>query len=77
MSGAYTADRVDAIITEHGETATLSRSGEATSISLFAKRVDSTDDDIGASSASQARIKVRIGTAALAASAWGPAITLG
>ena len=69
MAGAYTARHVDAEITRHGESATLSRTGEATAITLQAKRYGSVENDIGGSAA-QSRITVKIGTAALAASAW-------
>lgn len=69
MSGAYTARRVDAVLNAHGEAAVLSRTGEGTTITLKAKRMAGSEDDMGGSSA-QSSFKVRIGTAALAASAW-------
>jgi hypothetical protein len=69
VAGAFTARRVDALIARHGMPSTLARAGEATTISLAAKRYGSVEADIG-NAAAQQEFKVRIGTAALAASAW-------
>lgn len=69
MAGAFTARRVDALIAGHGMPATLARAGEATTIALSAKRYGSVEADTG-NSAAQQEFKVRIGTAALAASDW-------
>lgn len=69
MSGAYFRDQVEQTLNTHGETATLSREGEGTTITLKAKRLASSEDDTGGSAA-QSAFKVKIGTAALAASAW-------
>lgn len=69
MAGAFTARRVDALIAGHGMPSTLARAGEATTIALYAKRYGSIEADTG-NTAAQQEFKVRIGTAALAASAW-------
>ncbi|CAB4167269.1 hypothetical protein UFOVP860_10 [uncultured Caudovirales phage] len=69
MSGAYTARRVEAVLAAHGEDAVLSREGVGTTITLKAKRLASSEDETGGSAA-QSAFKVKIGTVALAASAW-------
>ena len=69
MAGAFTARRVDALIAGHGMPSTLARAGEATTIALYAKRYGSVEADTG-NTAAQQEFKVRIGTAALVASAW-------
>lgn len=61
--------RVAAIIAEHGETMTLSREGEGTTISLKGKRIPGTTDDVGGS-ANQQRFRVKIAPTELLASAW-------
>ncbi|MFN4018369.1 MAG: hypothetical protein ACK4JB_23740 [Reyranella sp.] len=57
------------IIAAHGETMTLSREGEATTIGLKGKRIPGSTDDVGGS-AEQQRFRVKIGTAELLASAY-------
>jgi hypothetical protein len=72
MSGSYTASRVDAILAAHGEPVTLSRPGEDTTIDLYAKRHErgtGGEIDLG-NSAAQTELHIKIGIAALAASAW-------
>ena len=66
---AYIADRVAEIIAAHGETMTLSRDGEATTISLKGKRIPGTTDDVGGSAEHQ-RFRVKIAPTELLASAW-------
>ena len=69
MSGAYTAQRVAAIIAEHGETMTLQREGE-TDLTLKGKRIaGGTTDDVG-NTAVQQNFRVKIGLAELEASSW-------
>ena len=60
---------VNAILQEHGETMTLKREGEASTVTLRGKRVLGTVADIGGSAAQQ-EFRVKIGTTALAASPW-------
>ena len=69
MSGAHTADRAAAIIAEHGETMTLARSTEATTISLKGKRIGGTIEGAGGSSARQV-FRIKIAPTELLASAW-------
>lgn len=69
MSGAHTADRAAAIISEHGETMTLARGAEATTISLKGKRIGGTTEEAGGSSARQ-RFRIKIAPTELLASAW-------
>ena len=66
MSAISTAAR---FIASHGETMTLTRTGEGTTISLKGKRIPGTTDGVG-NSAEQQVFRVKIGTAELAASAW-------
>lgn len=68
MSG-YIAERVADVIAAHGETMTLSRQGEATTISLRGKRIPGSTDDVGGS-AEQQRFRVKIAPTELLASAW-------
>lgn len=69
MSGAAIAADVARIIAAHGETMTLSRDGEATTISLKGKRIPGSTDDVGGS-AEQQRFRVKIAPTELLASAW-------
>lgn len=76
MPGAGTASNAARIIAAHGETMTLSRDGEATTISLKGKRIPGSTDDIGGS-AEQQRFRVKIAPTELLASAWatkGPVV---
>ena len=66
---AYIAERVAEIIAVHGETMTLSREGEATTISLKGKRIPGSTDDAGGSAEHQ-RFRVKIAPTELLASAW-------
>lgn len=66
MSLFDTAARFVAV---RGESMTLARDGEATTISLKGKRIPGATDDVGGS-AEQQRFRVKIGTAELLASAW-------
>lgn len=66
MSVFETAAR---FIAERGETMTLAREGEATTISLKGKRIPGSTVEIGGSAAQQ-QFRVKIGTAELLASAW-------
>lgn len=85
MSAAGTARRVARLIRKHGETMTLSRSSEATTISLKGKRITGGSlDRLGNSD--QQSFRVLIAPTELLASAWaskeptaggeGPADTL-
>ena len=69
MSAAGTAEAVARIIAAHGETMTLSREGEATTISLKGKRIPGSTDDVGGSAKAQ-RFRVKIAPTELLASAW-------
>ena len=69
MSAAGTARNVARLILKHGETMTLSREGEATTISLKGKRIPGGTDDVGGS-AEQQRFRVKIAPNELLASAW-------
>lgn len=69
MSAAGTARRVARLIRKHGETMTLSRDGEATTISLKGKRIPGTTDDVGGSAQHQ-RFRVKVAPTELLASAW-------
>lgn len=57
-------------ISQHGESATLSRTGEGTTITLYAKRYGAAELDFGGTTAAQATMTVRIAPTELAASAW-------
>lgn len=57
------------IVAAHGESMTLARQGEGTTIALKGKRVPGTTVTVG-NSAEQQSFRVKIGTAELAASAW-------
>lgn len=69
MFGAYVAQQVARVIATHGETMTLSRDGEATTISLKGKRIPGSTDDVGGSAEHQ-RFRVKIAPTELLASAW-------
>ena len=73
MSAAGTARRVARLIRKHGETMTLSREGEATTITLKGKRIPGSTDDVGGS-AEQQRCRVKIAPTELLASAWATKI---
>lgn len=68
MAG-HVADRVAAIIAEHGETMVLARATEASTVTLKGKRIPGTTDTVGGS-AEQQRFRVQIAPTELAASAW-------
>lgn len=69
MSGAAIAADVARIIAAHGETMTLAREGEATTISLKGKRIPGTTEDVGGSAEHQ-RFRVKIAPTELLASVW-------
>lgn len=69
MFSQYVADQAAAVIQDHGETMTLAREGEATTISLKGKRIPGTAEDVGGS-AEQQRFRVKIAPTELLASAW-------
>ena len=69
MFSQYVADQAAAVIQDHGETMTLSREGEATTIALKGKRIPGSTDDVGGS-AQQQRFRVKIVPTDLQASAW-------
>lgn len=69
MPGAVTATNAARMIAAHGETMTLSREGEATTITLKGKRIPGSTDDVGGS-AEQQRFRVKIAPTELLASAW-------
>lgn len=62
-------DTAARFVSERGESMTLAREGEATTISLKGKRVPGTTVAVG-NSAEQQSFRVKIGTAELTASAW-------
>ena len=66
VSAVETAVR---FIQARGETMTLSREGEATTITLKGKRIPGSTDDVGGS-AEQQRFRVKIAPTELLASAW-------
>lgn len=70
---SYVAEQVDAMIRDRGMPATLSRASEVSTISLYAKRYGSADVDLEGGSAQQ-QFRVKIGTAAILASAWSSKI---
>lgn len=69
MLGVYIADQVAAVIAEHGETMTLSRATEGTTVMLKGKRVGGVVDTIGGTAAQQS-FRIRIAPTELLASAW-------
>lgn len=76
-------DMVQEAFAEHGETATLARAAEVTTITLKAKRIGGATDDLGNTAVQQA-FRVKCGTVELDASAWsvkaparGDILTLG
>ena len=73
MFSQYVADQAAAVIQEHGETMTLSRQGEATTISLKGKRIPGSTDETGGSAEHQ-RFRVKIAPTELLASAWASKI---
>lgn len=62
-------DTAARFVAARGESMTLARVGEGTTISLKGKRIPGATDDVGGS-AEQQRFRVKIGTAELLASAW-------
>ena len=66
MSILETAAR---FISQRGESMTLAREGEGTTITLKGKRIPGSTEAIG-NTAEQQRFRVKIGTAELLASAW-------
>ena len=76
MSAAGTARNVARLILKHGETMTLSRDGEATTITLKGKRIPGSTEETGGSAEAQ-RFRVKIAPTELLASAWatkGPVV---
>jgi hypothetical protein len=69
MPGAGAASNAARIIAAHGETMTLARESEASTITLKGKRIPGTTDDVGGS-AEQQRFRVKIAPTELLASAW-------
>ena len=69
MFGQYVAAQAAAVIAAHGETMTLSRDGEATTITLKGKRIPGSTEDTGGSAEAQ-RFRVKIAPTELLASAW-------
>lgn len=69
MPGVGTASNAARIIAAHGETMTLSRDGEATTISLKGKRIPGSTEETGGSAEAQ-RFRVKIAPTELLASAW-------
>lgn len=69
MSAGYMAERVAAIIEEHGETMVLSRPAEGTTIELKGKRLPGNTEELGNSSV-QSVFRVKLGAAKLAESTW-------
>ena len=69
MFSQYVADQAAAVIQDHGETMTLSRQGEATTIALKGKRIPGTSEEAGGSAEHQ-RFRVKIAPTELLASAW-------
>jgi hypothetical protein len=68
MSGAYTAERVAAVLDEHGDTMTLKRAGE-TDLAVKGKRVGGTLVDAG-NTATQEEFQIRLSKTQLLASSW-------
>ena len=66
MSATTAAHR---LLSRYGETMTLVRAGEASTIDLKGKRIPGSLDEVGGS-ARQQRFRIKIGVAELAASAW-------
>lgn len=57
-------------IARYGETATLARDGEGTTVSLKARRIGGNIEEVGGVTAGQQVFRVKIGSTELAASAW-------
>lgn len=66
---SYVSERVAAIIDEHGDSMTLARTGEATTITAKGKRIPGGFEEIGGTAAQQ-DFKVKLSLTALTASAW-------
>lgn len=62
-------NEAQAILSQHGETSVMSRVGEGTTVSVKAKRMLGSTDNVG-NSATQQTFQVMVGTAELEASAW-------
>ena len=69
MSGYDTARRVATSIEKHGDTMTMSRDGEGTTVTVKGRRLAGSTAEI-AGSAAQQQFRVRISPIGLAASAW-------
>ena len=66
MSATTAAHR---LLSRYGETMTLARRGEATTVSLKGKRIPGNTDEVGGSERQQ-RFRIKIGVSELASSAW-------
>ena len=69
MSAATILSHASRLIAAHGETMTLGRTSEGTTISVAGKRTVGALVDVG-NGAAQQRFRVKIGTVELLASAW-------
>lgn len=69
MMGGYIAAQLAQVVAQHGETMTLSRDGEATTINLKGKRIPGSTEETGGSATVQ-RFRVKIAPTELLASAW-------
>lgn len=69
MSAGYVAERVAAILADHGKPMVLARPDEATTITVMGKRI-SGGVEATAGSGQQQRFKVKITAGELAGSAW-------
>jgi hypothetical protein len=69
MSAGYIAERVAAMVAEHGETMVLTRPGEVTSVTLKGKAIPGGVEDLGGSAQHQA-FRVKITPTELTASDW-------
>lgn len=67
MSLASAARRM---LARSGDSATLARDGEGTTITLQARRIGGAVDELGGVTAAQQQFRVKVGTSELAASAW-------
>ena len=69
MAASDTVRNAGRLVALHGETMTLKREGEASTVTLRGKRLPGTVADIGGSAAQQ-EFRIRVGTTELAASPW-------
>ena len=63
-------DTAAALLAEYGDSYTLAREGEGTTVTLKGRRFGGSTERVGAGTAEQQVFRVKVGTAELLASAW-------